>query len=145
MSKTCSVCRERSAWAVIDKFGFMEPGTLCPVHYLKWRRTAWEHLFIFHRLPWARAVIERYNGEKLVRIAADEEHLDNEVVFIQERMAKTMDRIKSDAIIEAIEHHNHNVAKATRELGISKAMIYRCIKRYGIELRRSAKVGKKGE
>ena len=123
----------------------MEPGTLCPTHFVKWKRSTWGHLFIFHRLPWARVIIERYNRDKLVRIAKDEEKLDHEVVFIQERMVRTMDQIKADAIMEAIEQHHYNVAKATRELGISKAMIYRCIKRFGIKLTRGGKVGKKDE
>ena len=142
MSRTCSLCNEDAAWGVIDKFGFMHPGTLCPQHFVKWKRAAWEPSFIFLRLPGSRAVVEEWNRQKQQRITIDEASKESEPLFLQERMAKTMAEVKRDAIIEAIEAHDCNVQRATSELGISKASMYRAIKRFGIVLRRSIKEGK---
>ena len=143
MNRTCSICNRRAAWWVIDKYGFMEPGALCPGDYRRWAE--WERDMVFIPIAGSKAVIDEYKEEQRARVLYEEKQLSSEAEFIQEIGTKTMEQIKIDAIIDAIESNNCNVQKATRELRISKASVYRAIAKHNIVLRRTTKLARRGK
>jgi DNA-binding NtrC family response regulator len=142
LKKTCTLCPEKAAWGVIDRFGFMHPGTLCPRHYAKWKQSEFDEYLIFLRLPDGEAITEKYESERdaarAAKMESDEAMLDNDWLYIQDRPAKTMAQIRAAAIADAIEGNGYNVTKAMRELNISRATMYRQIRRYGIQVKRSS-------
>jgi len=115
---------------VIDKFGFMEPGTLCPTHYTIWKNSGWEWCLTFVLLSSGKRIMEDFEVGKVKRTLFEERAIDAEPPLPQG--PKTMDQIKTAAVVDAIENNNHNITEACRELKISRATIYRYIKRFGI-------------
>lgn len=115
-----------AAFGVIDKFGFMQPGTLCPSDHLRWKNRAGSELFIFQLLPNGKAEMERFMKERARSMC--EEALD--LISAPQRIAKTMKEIRFDAILEAYEMNGNNAQAACRELGISKATFYRELNRH---------------
>jgi DNA-binding NtrC family response regulator len=58
---------------------------------------------------------------------------------------RRIDRIEKQAILDALEKSEGSVATAARRLGIGQATVYRKLKRYGIEIKRSRRVATGGE
>lgn len=116
-----------AAFGVIDKIGFMEPGTLCPSDYLTWKSRPGESWFIFQLLPDGEAEMERFMKERGKRSMC-EEVLD--LTSAPQRLGKTMREIRFDAILAAYEINGKNAQATCRELGISKATFYRELSRH---------------
>ncbi len=106
----------------------MEPGTLCPKHYAAWRSSGWEEFLIFHLSTDGDLVAKNYERDHRVRVQIEKARAQ----AIQ--YSSTMDEAKEDALIEALELTCYNIAQSMRLLGISKATMYRMIKRYGIKI-----------
>lgn len=116
---------------MLDKFGFMELSTLCPTHYTIWKNSGWEWCLVFLLLSGGKRIMHDFEVGKVKRTLFEERAIDAEPSPPQG--PKTMDQIKAAAVIDAIEANNHNITKACRELKISKATIYRYIKKFGIQ------------
>ncbi len=121
-----------AAFGVIDKIGFMDPGTLCPSDYLTWKDRPGEKFFIFQPLPDSEAVMREFLESRSTRSQEEEEP---GLIEIIEARRMTMDEIKFNAILAAYEENGHNAQAACRELTISKATFYREMKRhrYGMD------------
>ena len=116
-----------AAFGVIDKIGFMEPGTLCPSDYLTWKdRPGAEFWLIFQPLPGGEKEMKRFMKERGKRSMC-EEALD--LTSAPQRVGKSMSEIRFDAILAAYEMNGKNAQATCRELGISKATFYRELSR----------------
>ena len=120
------MCGRVAAFGVIDKIGFMDPGWLCPSHYLTWKHRPGESLFIFQHLPGGESLMKRFMKDRGNRSMC-EELLD--LISAPQRLGKTMKEIHFDAIVAAYEANGKNAQAACRELGISKATFYRELNR----------------
>lgn len=116
-----------AVYGVIDKLGFMDPGTLCPSDYLTWQNRPSVWAFIFQRLPGSEEEMKRFMKERNVRSMC-EEVLD--LTSAPQRTPKTMREIRFDAILAAYDSNGKNAQAACRELGISKATFYRELSRH---------------
>ena len=138
MTKKCSICGREAAFGVIDKIGFMDPGTLCPSDYLTWKDRPGADWFIFQPLPDSEAVMRAFVKKRGVRSQEEEEP---GLIEIIESRGLSMEEIKFDAILAAYESNGHNAQAACRELKISKATFYREMKRhnYGMDRKMTKK------
>ncbi len=134
MNKICSLCKDKAAWGVIDKFGWMEPGTLCPKHYTIWRNSPWGWCLIFHLLTDGKMVSKKYAKERLVRVQTEEANLKKLMRAETIAHVTTMDEAKEQSVMDALDATGFNIMRASRMLNISKATMYRLIKRYGIRI-----------
>jgi transcriptional regulator with AAA-type ATPase domain len=119
----------------------MEPGTLCPSHYLTWSQSDWHYYFIFQPLAGGVSLVKQYLKVRTGRLKADEENVDEDFELKKER--KTMAEIRFEAILLAYETNNHNAQAACKELKISKATFYRAMHKnnWAIVRRAKKKVG----
>lgn len=128
---------------MIDKLGLMEPGTICPNHYIKWRYGDFNWCLIFKPLSVGRQLMHEFYLQR-----ERKKHFQEDLSCFETKpqLAKTMGEIKIDAILEALAGNNYNAHAACRELKISKAMLYRQLNRYSItinrEINKKGKVGK---
>ena len=136
MNKNCCICGRKAAWGVIDKMGFMKPGTLCPSHYLTWKDNAGAWCFIFRILPGGTVAMKQFFGERQRKKKIDEGFEPHEK---NERNPKTMAEAKIEVIVQALEGNQNNVQATCRELNISKAMLYRQLSHYHISFARTVK------
>lgn len=113
----------------------MEPGYLCPSHHLTWKDRAGGWCFIFIMIQGGDAVIREFDNEKkrTKRIIPE---LPDPTDW-ERTHTRTMEEVKIDAIIDALEGNRNIVMAACRELKISKAMFYRYLDRYRITIIRS--------
>ena len=136
MKRNC-FCGRKAAWGVIDKWGFMEPGTLCPSHYISWTQRKGEHHFIFHRLSGGEMLMRQYFNERGLNQRLEE---GAQLPLHEHRAASlSLEQIKIDAIVIALERNNGHVSKACRELQISKATFYRQIRKHKYKVFRNLK------
>ena len=110
----------------------MEPGTLCPSHYLSWKNGPWEKFLIFIILPIGASLMREYLAERVTREVEQDDEIG--IQESQERERKTMDQIKIGAILNAYEANGHNAQAACRELKISKASFYRAMKTHNYRM-----------
>ena len=126
MSKVCAICGRAAAYGVIDKFGFMNPGSLCPSHYISWSTGGLRSYVIFLTLPGGELTMQRFIQERAIRRLHPG---DLKLAIEPKHQTRTMSEIKFDAIATAYENNNHNAEAACRELKISKATFYRELRR----------------
>ena len=140
MKKNCSICPRDAAWTTIDKLGFMDPGTLCPSHYLSWKSRASADWFLFIILPIGASLMREYLDARVTR-----ELEQDEAIIIEEneeRRRKTMEQIRMEAILAAYEGNGNNAQAACRELKISKASFYRAMKKNNYKLEWNVRIKK---
>jgi len=118
---------------VADKLGLMEqPALLCPKHYTIWRNSGWEWCLTFILLSGGEAVIKKFAKERIREMKLQEKAISG----------RSMDHIKAAAIVDAIRVNDCNMTAACHDLAISKATMYRQIKRFGIRIQFSVTMGK---
>ncbi len=131
------MCGRKAAYAVIDKVGFMEPGTLCPSHYISWKGNGAGWCFIFQVLSGGKSLLNQYLKQRVVRSQCEEDSGLDEMP--EER---TLAEIKFDAILSVYERTNHHAQQTCKILRISKATFYREMKKNNYKIERRAE--KKG-
>jgi len=112
----------------------MEPGTLCPKHYTIWSCSGWEWCLIFQLLTDGKLVAKKYAKERFVRAQKEEANLKKLMRTETIAHVTTMDEAKEQSLLDALDATGFNIMRASRMLNISKATIYRLIKRYGIRI-----------
>jgi len=115
----------------------MEPGTLCPSHYLSWSQNSCNRFFIFQPLSGGQSLLKQYLKVRTGRLRVDEKRVDEDSELQRER--KTMAEICFEAILLAYESNNHNAQSACKELKISKATFYRAMHKNKWSIVRRAK------
>jgi DNA-binding NtrC family response regulator len=80
------------------------------------------------------------------RDAAGAESLETQWTRTENRDGmRRIDRIEKEAILDALEQSEGNVAAAARRLGVGQATVYRKLKRYDIQLKRGRRVATGGD
>ena len=123
----------------------MEPGTLCPKHYIVWKDKNREcgNFLIFILLSDGNEVMKEFATDRIKRITHEERMAEDDTPVMRYRQARTMEQIKADGIFEAIEANNYHLTRASRDLRISRATMYRSIKRFGIEINKKISIRRK--